>query len=332
MNRSPNNEGVILVSVLWVVLILSVTSLSLATAARTQVSATGSNFDSERAFFMARGVAEVMFYRISQDLDLFDFDGSPVEQDGAEFVFPMATGEVRVRLETGQDRININQASDELLASMFDSLDVEADTRSRLVDSILDWRDGDDIPNVYGAEISDYERIDGPRLPSNGPFTSVDELLFVAGMTDEIFYGRLLADFAGEYRRIPGVQDLVTVRSDRSVVNPNEASADVLAALPGIDRTLAEFMVEIRDEIPFSDGVDLVERVPSLNNSDALNFVALDGGEATAIVARAQIEPSGASRTVKIVLSRNERLEFLSLSPLFFRRVQDIELDHWEYE
>ena len=330
MSRNTNNRGVILVSVLWIILILSVTSLSLATAARTQVSATGNNFDSERAFFMARGAAEVMFYRITEDLDLFD--GSLVEQDGAEFVFPMTTGEVRVRLETGRNRININQASDELLASMFDSLEVEADMRSRLVDSILDWRDGDDVPNVYGAELPDYDQIQGRRLPSNGPFIRVDELLFVRGMTDEVFYGRLLANSEGDYRRIPGVQDLVTVRSDVGAVNPNEAPVNVWAALPGIDRTLAEYAVGLRDEMPFADAQNLVERVPSLNNSDALNYLAFDGGEATAIVAEARIEPSGASRTVRIVLRRSERLQFISLSPLFFRRVQDIELDHWEYE
>ena len=330
MIRQANDRGVILVSVLWIVLILSVTALSLATATRTQMSATGNNFDSERAFFMARGAAEVMFYQMDQDLDLFD--GSPVLIDEGEFVFPLESGEVRVSLQTGRDRIDINRSSDELLASMFDSLDVEPDTRRRLVDSILDWRDGDDIPNVYGAEISDYDQIGGRRLPANGPFGSVDELIFVNGMTEELLYGRLVDDLDGGYRRIPGIRDLVTVRSDVGAVNPNEASVDVLSALPGIDRVLAQFVARVRTEEAFAGSQDLVERVPALNNSDALNYLVFDGGDATAIVARARIEPSGVSRSVRMVLRREERLQFLSLSPLLFRRIQDIELDHWEYE
>jgi type II secretory pathway component PulK len=330
MIRNPNDRGVILLSVLWIVLILSVASLSLATATRTQVMATGNSFDSERAYFMARGAAEVMFYEMNQDLDLFD--GSPVFVDEGEFVFPLESGEVRVSLQSGRNRIDINRASDELLASMFDSLDVEPDTRSRLVDSILDWRDGDDVPNVYGAEIFDYDQIDGRRLPANGPFGSVDELIFVNGMTEELLYGRLVEDLEGGYRRIPGIRDLVTVRSDTGAVNPNEASVDVLAALPGMDRALAQFVDTVRTEEPFADSQDLVERVLALNNSDALGFLVFDGGAATAIVARARIEPSGVSRAVRMVLRREERLRFLSVTPLFFRRIQDIELDHWEYE
>ena len=55
MNRNLASRGVILVSVLWIVMILSVTSLSLATAVRTQLSATGNTFDAQRAFFMGSG-------------------------------------------------------------------------------------------------------------------------------------------------------------------------------------------------------------------------------------------------------------------------------------
>ena len=88
-------------------MILSVAALSLATAARTAVSATGNGFDSERAFFMARGAAETVLYAMERGGDLFG--GSRVRQDGGEFVFELETGEVRVRLETGSGWIDINQ-------------------------------------------------------------------------------------------------------------------------------------------------------------------------------------------------------------------------------
>ena len=146
MNRNLDSRGVILVSVLWIVMILSVTALSLATAVRTQVSATGNTFDAQRAFFMAQGAAEVIFHQMVQNQNLFA--DSRIEQDGAVFVFPMETGEVRAHFETGRSHININLASAALLASMMDSLGVERATRNQLVDSILDWRDADDIPNL----------------------------------------------------------------------------------------------------------------------------------------------------------------------------------------
>ncbi len=327
-----NDRGIILLSVLWVVLILSVISLSLAAAVRTEVSGAGDNFDSERAFFMAKGAAEVVFQDLVTDGDLFA--DSPVEQGDGEFIFPFETGEVRVRLETGQSRIDINHASDVLLASMFDSLGIEQDVRNRLVDSILDWRDGDDIPHLFGAERSDYDSIDGRRnLPANGAFQSVDELLFVKGLTGEIFYGRLTTDpVTGEYRRIPGVRDLVTVDSDSSAVNANEASSDVLRALPGVDRLVADAVVDRREDEAFSSLADLVDRVPTLNDSDALEFLTLESGRPRSVVARARVTSSGVSRTVRIILREEERLQILSLAPLLYRRLNELKLDRWQYE
>ena len=102
-----NDRGVILLSVLWVVLILSVISLSLAAAVRTELSSSQDGFDSERAFFMARGAAEVMYQDLTTPGDLFS--ESPVELVEGEYIFPLESGEVRVRLESGRGRIDVNQ-------------------------------------------------------------------------------------------------------------------------------------------------------------------------------------------------------------------------------
>ena len=326
-----NNRGVILLSVLWVVLILSVISLSLAAAVRTEMSSSRSGFDSERAFFMARGAAEVMYEDLMTDEDLLA--GSPVELVNGEYVFPFDTGEVRIRIESGRGRIDINQASDMILASMFDSLGVDQNTRNRLVDSILDWRDSDDIPHLYGAEIGDYDAVDGRRLPANGVFRFVDDILFVKGMTPELFYGRLSMDpTSGGFSRVPGVRELVTTESATAQVNPNETSVDVLRALPGIDPIVARAIVEAREDGFFDDLGDLVERVPVLSESDVLGYFTFESDGPVTVVSRAQVLPSGVSRTVRLVLRREERLQILSLNPLFYRRLQELKLDRWQYE
>ena len=326
-----NNRGVILLSVLWVVLILTVISLSLAAAVRTEMSSSRGGFDSERAFFMARGAAEVMFQDLMTDDDLLA--GSPVELVNGEYVFPFDTGEVRVRLESGRGRIDINQASDMVLASMFDSLGLDQDSRNRLVDSILDWRDGDDIPHLYGAEIADYDAVNGRRLPANDVFRFVDDILFVKGMTPELFYGRLVQDAtSGGFRRVPGVRELVTTESGTGQVNPNETSVAVLRALPGIEPILARAIVEAQEDGFFDDLADLVERVPVLSDSDVLGYFTFEGDGPVTIVSRGQAIPSGVSRTVRLVLRREERLQILNLNPLLYRRLQELKLDRWQYE
>lgn len=324
-------RGVILLSVLWVVMILSIISLSLAAAVRTEVASSQDSFDLERAFFMARGAAEIMYQDLTSDRDVFA--GAPVERFNDEYLWSVETGEVRVRLESGRGLIDINAASDVLLASMFDSLGVEQDIRNRLVDSILDWIDADDTPHLYGSEVMDYELTARRRLPANRAFESVDELLFVNGLTREVFYGRLAQDpISGGYRRVPGIRELVTTSSGSTGVNPNEASLDVLAALPGVSRALAESIVKERENELFDNQADLVGRLPEVSDREMLNYITFDDDGPATIVANARVLPSGVSRTVRLILRKEERLQFLSMRPLFYRRVQDLKLDRWQYE
>ena len=58
-----------------------------------------------------------------------------------------------------------------------------------IADSIIDWRDADDTPGASGAENSYYQGLPQPYRCKNGPFTTVEELLLVKGMTPEILYG-----------------------------------------------------------------------------------------------------------------------------------------------
>src|SRR5262249_38112872 len=153
------------------------------------------SFDSERAFYMAKGAVQTVMYAQSKKLDLSG-EHSPVHIEDGVYRFPFEGGEAPVRFEGGASRIDINSASDRLLASLFVSVGVDQETRNRLVDSVLDWRDSDDIRHLYGAEIGDYEQLPGAsekaRLPRNGPFASVDEVLLVKNMTPELFFGRFM--------------------------------------------------------------------------------------------------------------------------------------------
>jgi type II secretory pathway component PulK len=56
-----------------------------------------------------------------------------------------------------------------------------------LADAILDWLDEDDLPRQYGAENEYYANLN--RQTRNGPIQSLDELLFVRGVSRELIYG-----------------------------------------------------------------------------------------------------------------------------------------------
>ncbi len=61
-------------------------------------------------------------------------------------------------------------------------------------DSILDWIDSDSRPREFGAESEYYAQLNQPFEPRNGLPQSLEELLFVKGVSREAFYGRAAAD------------------------------------------------------------------------------------------------------------------------------------------
>jgi general secretion pathway protein K len=328
-----DHRGTALLSVLWVVLILSIISFTLAASVRTEIGSEADSFDSERAFFMAKGAAESMFALFAKDGEI-PKSGPIVADTNGDYVFPLESGEVRLRFESAAGLIDLNEASDKLLASMFDSVGVSQEQRNHLVDSILDWRDGDDIPHLYGAEINDYQQIAGQRLPRNAPFQSVDELLQVKNMTPQIFGGSLVLDTSTrQYKRLPGIRELVTVDSHSEKIEINEASLGVLQAMPQIQADVPERIVAERTKKPFSSIDDVVQRIPDMQGSNALQYMVVTQPTPvpTALVSRAIIRSSGASRTVRLVFKREDRFQVLRPQPLLYRIVQDIKFSHWQF-
>lgn len=58
-----------------------------------------------------------------------------------------------------------------------------------IADAILDWMDPDDEPSEFGAESQYYSRLTPPYRPRQSRFESLDELLLVRGVTEDLLYG-----------------------------------------------------------------------------------------------------------------------------------------------
>jgi general secretion pathway protein K len=133
---------------------------------------------------------------------------------------PLAPG-VRygVAVEDVASRLSVNDAGDDDLRRLFLALGAgfrEADVAAQ---SVLDWRDADELHRGQGAEWDDWYRHQPvPVHPRNAPFQSVAELRQVRGME------RLFA------RAAPYLTVAASVR-----VNVNTAPEPVLRSLPGLD-------------------------------------------------------------------------------------------------
>jgi general secretion pathway protein K len=215
--RSARERGLALLTVLWVLSLLSVIAAALIAQTHTELQITRNMKETARA----RALAEAgVFLAIPRLLD-----PTPERQwrsDGKERLIEYGGGEIRVTLQDEGGKIDLNAAPDEVLAGLFDVLGVGPDDAARLVDAIADWKDADDLRRVNGAEKDDYKRAGLSWVPRNGPFEAVEELRLVLGMTPALYQQML---------------PFVTIYSQLPRINPATAPAEVLRALPGANNT-----------------------------------------------------------------------------------------------
>jgi general secretion pathway protein K len=175
----------------------------------------------------ARAVAEILPTPLGQYMDpqlgLLVFRRAQIETPKAPEREDIALGPGRFsyRITDEQARINLNQASPDLLHRLLQELSVERSARDVIVDSILDWRDANEAYRLSGAESEYYLGLPVPYRSKNANFDSVDELLQVKGVTPALFYGQ---------PGFPGLAEYLTVIVGSNTVNVNTASALVLRA------------------------------------------------------------------------------------------------------
>jgi len=145
--------------------------------------------------------------------------------------------EVRVLDEAGRISLNSTRTSAEVLRLIFDHLDIDENEAEVVADSIIDWRDEDDLHQPNGAEDEYYEGLDRPYHAKNANFDTVEELLLVRGVTRDMFYG---------HDDVPGLRDIFSVFNKKGV-DPRTMTPAVLRALTGVNQDEAdEFAVNRR--------------------------------------------------------------------------------------
>lgn len=270
-----DNKGFALLLVLWILTLLSVLVGEFTRTMRTEIHITGNLKDETQSYYFARagvhlavqGILHkdpVFPLRLEKDTLLSEeerfawYIGSEIPPIGFE------GGKIEIKIENESGKININTAGQSLLQLMLNPFDLGDEEKNIIVDSILDWRDADDLHRLNGAEDDYYQALPVPYSAKNGDFDSVEELLRVRGITPEIFYG--------------GLQEMVTIypRKDSEAlqaegkkrastgsdrVNINAASPRLLRALPQMTDDLVVAIVEYRTEKAFQSITQAAEVV-----------------------------------------------------------------------
>ncbi|WP_340120943.1 type II secretion system protein GspK [Methylobacter svalbardensis] len=221
-------KGFALVLVLWVLSLLTIMAGSFALSMRREAAiVTGSRTNAQAMAVAESGlaIAELMLLNPDQR-QRWHTDGSIYQIDYAE-------SKVRIRLLAETGKVDINSADQILLQGLIAYAPVETEAQTKLVNSILDWRDTDDLVRIEGAEKKDYKEAGLSYQPRNQPFQSIEELQLVLGMDEQVF---------------KWLEGLVTVYSKQPKVDLTQAAKEVLQVLPGMDAGLIDGYIAARRE------------------------------------------------------------------------------------
>lgn len=279
MKGIRNKDGIALIMVLWILAILMVIVLSTSYMTTTETHATISFRTSvEERFLAEAGIEKAiieLFYRRFNPSDtenIWRIDCTPykVETDN---------GYAIVTITDESAKVDINKASDIILRNFFSNLGIDEDEVDTIVDSIMDWRDPDDLHRLHGAESDYYMSLPNPYKAKNSDFDAVEELLLVKGIDREILYG-------DEDRQ--GIINFITVHSETDKINIKTAPREVLLSIPGVTPDMADTIISLRNDPAVNlqqalgKNYSLVSRYVSIGDSNTYTIDSVghirDGG------------------------------------------------------
>jgi general secretion pathway protein K len=301
-----NQRGVALIIVLWIFIFLFVVAFDFSADVREEANAAHRfNEDTQGYYLALAGFQRGLYDFVTQPQGLPD-QGNENPPGFFDFTWheeTLGNGSFRVRLVDEGGKINLNRADENTLRRIFTNIGVEEPRRSVLVDSILDWVDADDLHRINGAENDYYGSLSPPYSAKNGLFDTVEELLWVRGVTPEIFFGSTAESTAenGGNRR-PGFGEIFTVDSPIDRVNLRTASAEVIHALTGIALEKCRAFVEERKKLSNKTIADLLPLLGLGTGDDVTRLFVFTNPAIISVESEGSTGGAGLPRRVKGVV------------------------------
>ena len=298
-------RGVALIAVLWIFIFLFVVAFEFSTAAREEASAAYRFHEETEGYYLAlAGFERGLYDFLNQQSGAGPITAAKTDLlDGAWREQQLGTGTYRVRFVDEAGKINLNRATEATLRRVFTNLGIDGARRDVVVEAILDWRDPDDLHRVNGAENEYYAGLTPPYTAKNGPLDSVADLLWIKGMTSEIFYGEAPAGGRGsEQAGRVGLRDIFTVDSAIDRVNLRTASAEVIHALTGIALERCRTFVEERKKLSEKTLGDLLPLLGVGSGDPAMQMFIFTNPAVVSVEAEGRAQESGVKRRLQGVV------------------------------
>jgi len=303
-----NNKGIALILVLLVIVLLMAIVFEFSFAMRVEINAAQNFKDETDCYFYAQSgfyqaVAEITKSHVFLDDEETTEETSPWREDQRKIEMGIGRGKAEVTIGGERGKYDINTVPENLLRNLITTLGIKEEERDIIVDSIMDWKDTDNLHRINGAEDDYYQSLPHPYHCKDGPFDVVEELLQVRGVTPSLLYG-VFATNKGEEKPFwqKGLVDLVTVYTRSFQVDANTAPKEVLMSIPGMTEADADRIIKAREEKPLKD---LKQFGDPVFTPASIKYLSLYPSTVYTIIATGSIPESGVLRRIKGVVKIN---------------------------
>jgi general secretion pathway protein K len=187
-----------------------------------------------------------------------------------------------------------------------------------IINSLKDWLDSSDddaITGLSGAESSYYQDLSPSYSSRNGPISDINDLLFVKGITPELFYGSTetpgIAGALTVYGMTPGAGTSFTFPGK---INVNTAQLPVLVAmLPSENVDMAQAFFDFRQETATDKDAPDLSEATWYKNISGMSGINLDKNLITTasdifrIVSAAQVNNTVLTVTAVVQRTKNAK-------------------------
>ncbi len=255
-------RGIALVMVLWLVVLLTLVAASFATHSRVETRMAGNLVERHKA----RMLIETGLNRALLELMTVGSDRR-WQVNGEVHELQEGEGRLRVAIRNGLGLVDLNRASRDTLFKLFVLIDESPQLREQLLDALGDWRDGDDLKRLNGAEDSDYKLAGLDYGTVGKDLESVDELGYVVGFDRDA---------------VDRLRPYVTVYSGAAQINNSYAAQDLIEILtggePAIDGQVAAAFEQLDSGLADIEGKDGLGQAQSLSYRISIEATTEGGG------------------------------------------------------